>query len=202
VFDFAYLRHVPNLVLMAPKDENELRHMLLTGLLHQGPSAIRYPRGEGEGVELDATLSPLPIGRAEVVREGVDVALFAIGAMVPVAMGAADRLREKGISAAVINARFVKPLDRELLLDYAERVRRIVTIEDHVLMGGFGSAVLEALEEADARGVEMRRIGLPDAFIEHGAQKLLRRELGLDPASVAQRVIEFLRAPMTVSETV
>jgi len=202
VFDFAYLRHVPNLVLMAPKDENELRHMLLTGLLHQGPSAIRYPRGEGEGVELDATLSPLPIGRAEVIREGVDVALFAIGAMVPVAVGAADRLREKGVSAAVINARFVKPLDRELLIDYAERVRRIVTIEDHVLMGGFGSAVLEALEEADLRGVEVRRIGLPDAFVEHGAQKLLRRHHGLDPDGVAQRVIEFLRAPMTVSETV
>jgi len=201
-FDFAYLRHVPNLVVMAPKDENELRHMLLTGLVHPGPTAIRYPRGEGEGVEQDPTIVPLPIGRGEMIRDGDDVALVAIGAMVPVAARAADLLREKGISAAVVNARFVKPLDRELLLGVAERIRRIVTIEDHALMGGFGSAVLELFEEADVRGVEVRRLGLPDAFIEHGAQKLLRRQHGLDPEGVAARVLAFLRFSLEVSESV
>jgi len=190
------------MVVMAPKDENELRHMLLTALTHAGPCALRYPRGEGEGVELDATLAPLPIGRGDVVRDGVDVALVAIGAMVPVALRAADLLRDKGVSAAVVNARYVKPLDRELLLGIAERIRRIVTIEDHALMGGFGSAVLELFEQADLRGVDVRRIGLPDVFIEHGAQRLLRRQYGLDPDGVARRVMEFLRAPIEVSETV
>jgi 1-deoxy-D-xylulose-5-phosphate synthase len=202
VFDLAYLRHVPNLVVMAPKDENELRHMLLTAVLHPGPAAIRYPRGEGEGIEQDARIVPLPIGRGEVVRDGDDVALIAIGAMVPVAARAADVLRDKGVSAAVINARFVKPLDRELLIGYAERVRRVVTIEDHALMGGFGSAILELFEEADVRGIDVRRIGLPDAFIEHGAQKVLRHQHGLDPDGVAQRVLAFLRSPLEVSEPV
>jgi 1-deoxy-D-xylulose-5-phosphate synthase len=202
VFDLAYLRHVPNLVVMAPKDENELRHMLLTAVLHPGPAAIRYPRGEGEGIEQDARIVPLPIGRGEVVRDGDDVVLIAIGAMVPVAARAADVLRDKGVSAAVINARFVKPLDRELLIGYAERVRRVVTIEDHVLMGGFGSAILELFEEADVRGIDVRRIGLPDAFIEHGAQKVLRHRHGLDPDGVAQRVLAFLRSPLEVSEPV
>jgi 1-deoxy-D-xylulose-5-phosphate synthase len=202
VLDFSYLRHVPNMVVMAPKDENELRHMVLTGLLHSGPCAIRYPRGECEGVTLDPSIVPLPVGRGEIVREGDDVALVAIGAMVPVALKAADLLRDRGVAATVVNARFVKPLDRELLLDVAERVRRIVTIEDHVLMGGFGSAVLELFEEADVRGVEVRRIGLPDAFIEHGAQSLLRKHHGLDPEGVAQRVAAFLKAPLEVSEPV
>jgi 1-deoxy-D-xylulose-5-phosphate synthase len=202
VFDLAYLRHVPNIVVMAPKDENELRHMLLTGLMHHGPSAIRYPRGESEGVTLDPTIVPLPIGRGEIVREGDDVALVAIGAMVPVALKAAELLRDRGVAATVVNARFVKPLDRELLLGVAERMRRVVTIEDHVLMGGFGSAVLELFEEADLRGVEVRRIGLPDTFVEHGAQSLLRKHHGLDPEGVAQRVAAFLKAPLEVSEPV
>ncbi|MFZ5861552.1 MAG: 1-deoxy-D-xylulose-5-phosphate synthase [Nitrospirota bacterium] len=202
VLDLAYLRHIPNMVVMAPKDENELRHMLLTGLLHEGPCAIRYPRGESEGVSPDPTIVPLPIGRGEIVREGDDVALVAIGAMVPVALKAAELLRDRGVAATVVNARFVKPLDRELLLDVADRVRRIVTIEDHALMGGFGSAVLELFEEADARGVEVRRIGLPDAFIEHGAQKLLRQQHRLDPEGVANRVAAFLKSPLEVSEPV
>jgi 1-deoxy-D-xylulose-5-phosphate synthase len=202
VLDFSYLRHIPNMVVMAPKDENELRHMLLTGLLHPGPCAIRYPRGESEGVTPDATLVPLPIGRGEIVREGDDVALVAIGAMVPVAIKAADLLRDRGVAATVVNARFVKPLDRELLLGVADRVRRIVTIEDHALVGGFGSAVLELFEAADVRGVEVRRIGLPDAFIEHGAQALLRQQHGLDPDGVAQRVLAFLKSPLEVSEPV
>ncbi len=200
VFDLAYLRHVPNLVVMAPQDENELRHMLLTAVLHPGPAAIRYPRGESEGIEQDPRIAPLPVGRGEVVREGDDVLLIAIGAMVPVAARAADVLRDKGVSAAVINARFVKPLDRELLIGYAERVRRVVTIEDHVLMGGFGSAILELFEEADVRGIDVRRIGLPDVFIEHGAQKTLRHQHGLDPDGIAQRVLAFLRSPLEVSE--
>jgi 1-deoxy-D-xylulose-5-phosphate synthase len=144
----------------------------------------------------------LPIGRGEILRDGDDVALVAIGAMVPVALKAADLLRDRGVAATVVNARFVKPLDRDLLLDVAERVRRIVTIEDHVLMGGFGSAVLELFEEADVRSVEVRRIGLPDAFVEHGAQSLLRKHHGLDPEGVAQRVATFLKAPLEVSEPV
>jgi 1-deoxy-D-xylulose-5-phosphate synthase len=202
VFDLSYLRHIPNMVLMAPKDENELRHMLLTGLLHPGPCAVRYPRGESEGVTPDPTIVPLPIGRGEIVRDGDDVALVALGAMVPVALKAADLLRDRGVAATVVNARFVKPLDRELLLDVAERVRRIVTIEDHALMGGFGSAVLELFDEADLRGVDVHRIGLPDTFIEHGAQKLLRHQHGLDPEGVTQRVLAFLKSPLEVSEPV
>jgi 1-deoxy-D-xylulose-5-phosphate synthase len=202
VFDFSYLRHIPNMVVMAPKDENELRHMLLTGLLHSGPCAIRYPRGESEGVPPDPTIVPLPIGRGEVLRDGDDVALVAVGAMVPVALKAAELLRDRGVAATVVNARFVKPLDRELLLEVAERVRRIVTVEDQALMGGFGSAVLELFEEAEVRGVEVRRIGLPDSFIEHGAQKLLRQQHGLDPEGVSQRVLAFLKSPLEVSEPV
>jgi 1-deoxy-D-xylulose-5-phosphate synthase len=202
VFDFSYLRHIPNMIVMAPKDENELRHMLLTGLLQPGPCALRYPRGESEGVAVDPTIVPLPIGRGEIVRDGDDVALVAIGAMVPVALKAADLLRDRGVAATVVNARFVKPLDRELLLDVAERVRRIVTIEDQALMGGFGSAVLELFEEADMRAVEVRRLGLPDMFIEHGAQKLLRQQHGLDPEGVAQRVLAFVKSPFEVSEPV
>jgi 1-deoxy-D-xylulose-5-phosphate synthase len=130
------------------------------------------------------------------------VALVAIGAMVPVALKAADLLRDRGVAATVVNARFVKPLDRELLLEVAERVRRIVTVEDQALMGGFGSAVLELFEEAEVRGVEVRRIGLPDSFIEHGAQKLLRQQHGLDPEGVSQRVLAFLKSPLEVSEPV
>ncbi|MEO6665235.1 MAG: transketolase C-terminal domain-containing protein, partial [Nitrospiria bacterium] len=118
------------------------------------------------------------------------------------AVRAADLLAAKGVAATVINARFVKPLDRELLVGVAERIRRVVTIEDHALMGGFGSAVLELFEEAEVRGVEVRRIGLPDVFIEHGAQTLLRRQHGLDPDGIAERVLAFLRSPLAVSEPV
>ena len=147
VFDISFFRIIPNLVLMAPKDENELRHMLYMALRHNGPIALRYPRSAGKGVPLDEPLQELPLGKAEVMREGKDVTLIGIGPLVYECLSAAQELRRRGIEAAVINLRFITPLDRELILHYARLTKNIVTIEDHVLKGGMGSAILELLED-------------------------------------------------------
>lgn len=189
VFDIAYLRNIPNMVIMAPKDENELQHMLYTAINHNAPTAIRYPRGAGEGVTMDEKLQTLPVGRAEVLREGSDVVLLAIGNMVPKALKAAENLSAQGISAVVINARFVKPLDEKLILHYAGKVGHLVTIEEHVLMGGFGSAVLELLEKAGLSEVKVKRIGIPDCFVEHGKQKILRANYGLTAEGIVETVL-------------
>lgn len=189
-FDIAYLRHIPNMVIMAPKDENELQHMLYIAVNHNGPIAIRYPRGEGMGVSLDRDLKRIEIGKGEIILDGVDVAIIAIGNTVYPAFDAASRLREEGISVAVMNARFVKPLDKELIVDIAGRVKGIITIEEHSLSGGFGSAVLELLSEEDIK-IKVKRIGLPDKFIEHGAQKILRQKYGLDSDGIYQSVKEI-----------
>ncbi len=162
VFDIAYLRHVPNMVLMAPKDENELQHMIKTAVEYPGPTAVRYPRGTGYGVPMDQELKQLEIGKAELLLDGTDVAIIPIGNMVYPAMEAARRLAVDGISAAVVNARFVKPLDGELIQRVAKKTGRVVTVEEHALMGGFGSAVLESLDAAGMTGVKSLRIGLPD----------------------------------------
>ncbi len=192
VFDLSYLRMIPNMVVMAPKDENELQHMLFTAVKHDGPAAVRYPRGNGIGVSLDWQLKELEIGKAEVLKEGEDVAIWAIGHHVHTALLAAEELESQGIKAAVINARFVKPLDKPLLKDMAKACKFIVTIEENALMGGFGSAVLEALSEADISGVKVKRLGLPDRFIEHGSQQLLRKQVGLDVDSVVSACKDFL----------
>ncbi|MFN3337424.1 MAG: transketolase C-terminal domain-containing protein, partial [Thermomicrobium sp.] len=167
VFDVAYLRCIPNIVLMAPKDEDELRHMLATALAYEeGPIALRYPRGSGVGVPLLGEPRILPIGRGELLCQGQDVALIALGATVLPAERAAQILAEKGIRATVINARFVKPLDRSLILDAARECGCVVTVEEAQLAGGFGSAVLEALNDADLR-VPVLRLGLADRFFDH-----------------------------------
>ena len=193
VFDFAYLRHLPNMVVMAPKDENELRHMLKTALNHPGPAAVRYPRGNGVGVPLDAELRLLDIGKAELLKDGCDVAIFAIGNTVHAALDAAQHLADEHIDAAVVNARFVKPLDAELLLELARKTGKIVTVEEHVVMGGFGSAVLELLHERGLSKVAVRCIGLPDKFIEHGGQGMLRHQYGLDAEGIEKAVAALLK---------
>ncbi|MCE2414413.1 1-deoxy-D-xylulose-5-phosphate synthase [Candidatus Poribacteria bacterium] len=169
VFDFAYLRSIPNMVVMAPKDENELQSMVKTAVAYQeGPIAFRYPRGTGIGVKMAAEPQVLPIGKSEIVREGEDVLVIAIGNRVYPALEAAQTLADSGISTAVINARFVKPLDTATILPLAERIGKVITIEDGVIMGGFGSAVLEAIAAAGIKDVQIRNLGIPDEFIEHG----------------------------------
>jgi 1-deoxy-D-xylulose-5-phosphate synthase len=192
VFDIAYLRHIPNIIVMAPKDENELQHMIKTAVEYEGPTAIRYPRGIGNGVPMDQELKTLSMGKAELIRDGRDVAIIAIGTMVAPSVEAAERLSEEGISAAVINARFVKPLDEEMILSVAKKTGWIVTVEEHALMGGFGSAVLECLDAHGVTGIKTHRIGLPDAFIEHGPQAVLRQKYGLDANGIVSSVREFV----------
>jgi 1-deoxy-D-xylulose-5-phosphate synthase len=188
-FDLSYLRLIPNFVVMAPKDEAELRDMVYTAIEHDGPVAFRYPRGSVEAVELRKGFAKIPIGKGELLREGSDIALIAIGNMVSASMKAAGKLAEAGIDAAVINARFVKPLDRDLILHWSKKTGKIVTIEENALAGGFGSAVLELLQEEglfdvsetpeENEAFRVERIGLPDSFIEHGTQKELRAKYGL-----------------------
>ncbi len=191
VFDLAYLRHLPNMVVMAPKDENELQHMIKTAVDHNGPAAVRYPRGTGIGVPMDQELKVLDLGKGEVLRDGGDLVIVSVGNMVRPSMEAAERLMADGISAAVVNARFVKPLDEELILGLARKTGRIVTVEEHALQGGFGSAVLECLESGRT-GAKSLRIGLPDRFIEHGAQAVLRQKYGLDADGIYRSVKEFV----------
>jgi 1-deoxy-D-xylulose-5-phosphate synthase len=189
VFDFSYLRHLPGIVIMAPKDENELQHMLKTAIDYAGPVAVRYPRGNGLGVQMDETLQNLPIGAAEILKEGSDVAILAIGHSIEQALEAAKNLEEDDhLSVAVINARFVKPLDKELILQLAHDIGRIVTIEENAVQGGFGSAVLELLQAQGIDDVKIRCIGIPDAYIEHGPQSILRHKYGLDAEGVEQVV--------------
>ncbi len=190
-FDLSYLRIIPNMVVMAPKDENELQHMLYTAVRHQGPIAVRYPRGAGVGVSLDWELKELPIGQGELLREGTDVLFLAIGNMVYPALKAAHLLEKEGFSAAVVNARFVKPLDRELILSLARRIKKVVTVEENALQGGFGAAVLELLAQ-EGLNIPVKMIGLPDKFIEHGAPDLLREKYGLTPEKIAQNTLSWL----------
>ncbi len=192
LFDISYLRPIPNIVHMVPSDEDELADMLLTAKLHPGPSAIRYPRGVGPGIALKPTPQPLAIGTAKVVREGDEIAIFGLGALLPLAQQLAERLSERGYSAAVINPRFVKPLDRDTLLHYARTATAVVTFEDHVLAGGFGSAVLEELELA-AISTPVIRIGWPDQFIEHGKVDDLRARYGITVEAALARLQPLLR---------
>jgi 1-deoxy-D-xylulose-5-phosphate synthase len=178
LFDISYLRGVPNIVHMSPKDEDELADMMYTAMLHDGPSAIRYPRGTGPGVAVKEQPRRLEIGVAEVVKDGHDIAIFGLGAMLPEAMRLAAMLEREGFSTAVINARFAKPIDRACVAEYARRCGLLVTMEDHALAGGFGSAVLEALSEMEL-ATPVVRVGWPDAFIEHGKVDALRVKYGL-----------------------
>ena len=188
VFDISYLSNVPNLVVSAPKDENELQNLLFTAVNSGGPMAIRFPRGRGPGVPLQHALQRIPIGKGEILREGRDVALLALGSMVPTALSAAELLAEQGIECAVANARFAKPLDAEMILELATRTRGVVTLEEGALTGGFGSSVLQLLQRAGLRDVKVESLGLPDQFIEHGPRDLLLRLFGLDVEGVARQV--------------
>ncbi len=186
--DIAYLRSYPNIVLMAPKDEKELRDMMLTAIEHPAPAAIRYPRGSGQGVDISAAPQKIEIGKAEILREGEDLAIFAYGSMVYPALKAAENLAKDGIEAAVINARFVKPLDSETLIALAGSHRLLVTVEEAYLAGGFGSAVLELLEENGLQDtLKVVRMGVPDRIITHGDAKLLLAKYGLDADGIYQK---------------
>ena len=200
LFDIAYLRGIPEIVLMAPKDEDELADMMKTALELPGPSAIRYPRGAVAGVARKPEPQSLPIGKAEVLADGSDVAILGLGPMISLAHELAARLERDGYSAAVINPRFIKPLDREMLERYARRVAAFVTFEDHVKMGGFGTAVVEALEEMGL-AVPVVRIGWPDQFIEHGKVDELRARYGLTVEAALAQVLPLLahRRPALVA---
>ena len=188
-FDISYLTLIPNLIVAAPKDENELQHLLYTAVKLDHPMAIRYPRSSGVGVELDTELHPIPIGKGEILRDGEDVAILAIGAMVAPAFEAAQELASKGIESTVVNARFAKPLDSELIVGLASRIKRIVTVEENALSGGFGSSVVDLLQKSGMSDVQVKSIGLPDEFIKQGAQATLRSEYGLDANGIVQQVL-------------
>lgn len=194
VFDYAYLRSIPNMTIMAPKDENELRHMLKTALSFNGPISVRYPRGSGVGVDITEPMHELPIGKAEVLREGKELCFWAIGSMVQSAVQAADKLKEQGIDAGVVNMRFAKPLDKELLIEHAKRYGKIVTLEEGVLAGGVGSEVLEILDDAGLlQQCAVLRLGIPDEFVTHGDKKLLFRDLGLDTDAIVKKAAAFVK---------
>ena len=194
VFDYAYLRSMPEMTIMAPKDENELRHMLKTAVDYDGPVSVRYPRGSGVGVEINEPMHSLPIGKAEVLREGKDVCLWAIGSMVQSALQVAAKLAEQGISAGVVNMRFAKPLDKELLLAHAAQYGKIVTLEEGALQGGVGSAVLETLNEAQIlQQCRVLTLGIPDEFVLHGDKKLLMKDLGLDVDAIVAKTIAMVK---------
>lgn len=194
LLDIAYLRGYPNIALMAPKDEAEMRDMLLTAIEHPGPAALRYPRGNGIGVDISAAPKQLEIGKAEILREGGDVAILAYGSMVYPAIEAANKLATQGIAATVVNARFVKPLDSELILRLAGEKRLIVTVEEAYLAGGFGSAVMELLEQNDLQdAIKIVRMGVPDRIVTHGDPKVLLAKYGLDADGIYNRVKETLK---------
>ena len=193
LLDIAYLRGYPNIVLMAPKDEAELRDMVLTAVEYPGPAALRYPRGNGFGVDISEAPKKIGIGKAEILRDGGDVAIIAYGSMVYPAVEAAKNLEKNGIASTVINARFVKPLDSELIIALARSMRLIVTVEDAYLAGGFGSAVLELLEENGLSDqIKVVRMGVPDRIVTHGDPKLLLAKYGLDADGIYSRVQETL----------
>ncbi len=201
IFDLSYLRHMPNIKVMAPKDENELQHMLFTALSCQCPVAIRYPRGAGVGVPLDSDLEKLEIGKAEVLQAGKDVVILAIGSTVMPALEAAGKLKKANISASVINCRFVKPLDADLIAKVAQKVGVLVTVEENVLEGGFGSAVLELLEKRGITGVKVKRLGIPDEKVEHGTQELLRKKYQLDADGIVAFVTGMLKLTVLPQST-
>ncbi|GBC60689.1 1-deoxy-D-xylulose-5-phosphate synthase [Desulfonema ishimotonii] len=184
LFDLSYLRSLPNMVVMAPKDENELYRMLVTALKHDGPIALRYPRGSAVGVPLDTSPLPLPMGKGEVLTDGDDLLILAIGSSVREALEARSALSDEGILATVINCRFVKPLDMALIGPLVERIPRVITVEENVRQGGFGSAVLEGLNDAEVTGFRLRRIGVRDTFVEHGPQKALRSQYEVDAQAI------------------
>ncbi|GMA99194.1 1-deoxy-D-xylulose-5-phosphate synthase [Pelosinus sp. IPA-1] len=193
LFDYSFLRHIPNLVIMAPKDEDELRHMLLTAINMNGPVAIRYPRGSGLGVPIDKPLQPISISCAEELNSGTDVVFLAVGSMVEPCQSASKLLASKGISAGVVNARFIKPLDEQIIRKLSRDVGVIVTVEENTLTGGFGSAVLEYINTQSFNWVKVLRLGFPDKFIEQGVRTQLLEKYGLTAEAIAAEVNSFVQ---------
>jgi 1-deoxy-D-xylulose-5-phosphate synthase len=191
VFDIPFMRTIPNLVCMAPKDENEMQHMLFTGLCHDGPSTLRYPRGKAVGVEMDEVLQALPIGTGELLRGGADVTLVGVGTMSWTCLAAAEELAKEGVQAAVVNPRFIKPLDAELLIRCGRETGAVVTVEEGALAGGFGSAVLELFMEHGV-AARVKRVGIPDEFVAHGDPKYFKEQYGLTGPGVAKAARELV----------
>jgi 1-deoxy-D-xylulose-5-phosphate synthase len=192
LFDISYLRGIPNLIHMVPRDEDLLSDMMYTAMLHDGPAAIRYPRGIGPGVAVKARPRAITIGKAEVLREGYDVAVFALGAMMAEGERLVEMLEAQGLSAALIDPRFAKPIDSECVERYGRRCGLLFTLEDHVLAGGFGSAVLECVNDLELT-VPVVRVGWPDAFIEHGKVEALRAKYGLTAEAAMEKASAYLR---------
>jgi 1-deoxy-D-xylulose-5-phosphate synthase len=190
VFDIAFLRHLPNMVIMMPKDENEGQHLVNTALLYNdGPIALRYPRGNGYGVPMDSELKQIPIGSWEVLKQGTDAAILTFGTTIPMAMEAAEELEKKGVSVKVVNARFIKPLDEDMMHDIFKAGIPVLTIEEAVLQGGFGSAILEFAQEKGYQHSKIDRMGIPDKFIEHGSVTELLKEIGMTKENVMDRIL-------------
>lgn len=199
-FDISYLRFIPGMILMAPKDEAELRNMLFTAVEYKdGPIALRYPRGNALGVEVKPGFEKIEIGKAEILKSGEDVALLAYGSMVHYALIASEKLESQGIHCEVVNMRFAKPLDKELLDDVASRFRKVVTLEENSIIGGFGSGVLEYFSEKNYKN-DILRIGLPDKFIDHGTQEELHKMLGIDPDGIVNQVVIFIEIKKSKEE--
>jgi len=201
LFDLSYLRHIPNIVVMAPKDGVELRAMLELALTHSGPSAIRFPRGKiySPAINHPESVEESPvtfsIGESDVLKDGEDIAILAIGNTVSLSLSAAERLENEGVSAMVVNARFVKPLDRNILSSVTSKLKKIITVEENALEGGFGSAVVELLNDMEIHDVRVRRLGIPDEFIEIGQQSELRKKYSLDEEGIYLAVLSFLKEP-------
>jgi len=191
LFDFSYLRCMPNMTIMAPMDENELARMLVTAVNHDGPVALRYPRGTGTGVQIEKNPKPVEIGKAQVMGDGEDVLIIAIGRPVSDALIAGRKLKEQGIRSTIINARFVKPLDTKTIIQQVIKIKKIILVEEHVLDGGFGSAVLEMLNDNGVTGFSAKRIGIKNKFVEHGPQDVLRRDYEIDCAAVVNAAVEL-----------
>ncbi|RLB77121.1 MAG: 1-deoxy-D-xylulose-5-phosphate synthase, partial [Deltaproteobacteria bacterium] len=187
VFDLSFLRHIPNLNFAVPRNEVELQRLMKTASLTAGPFAYRYPRGNGVGLPLLDNIDPVPIGRGELLREGSDGLVIAVGIMVDEALAAADQLVKQGINIAVVDARFIKPLDSELIIAQAEKVPFVITAEENSLQGGFGAAVLELLSDTGLT-IPVLRVGIPDNFVGQGTQKELRAQLGLDAEGIMGKV--------------
>ena len=197
--DLSYLGCIPGLTVAAPKDENELQHLIFTGTRANRPMAIRYPRGSGPGSALDPDLHEIAIGQGEVLRSGSDVAILALGTTVYPSLEAAQVLSEEGVDCTVINARFAKPLDADLIVETAKKVKRVLTVEENTLAGGFGSAVLQLLQARSLRDVQVRCLGIPDEFVEHASQPFLRAKYALDASGIASQIVDSfpeLRQPL------
>ncbi|MCX5799342.1 MAG: 1-deoxy-D-xylulose-5-phosphate synthase [Proteobacteria bacterium] len=191
-FDISYFRHIPNMVLMSPKDKNELRQMIYSAYVYERPVAIRYPRGEAQGIKIDEDFKEIPIGRWEILREGEDIAIIACGNTVYPAIAAARELEEEGIHSSVINGRFIKPMDRDMLVNLATHTKKILTVEEGAVIGGFGSGVMELLSE-EGIAMPVKSIGIPDIFLSHGSQKMLRKQIGLDQEGIKRAIKQWLK---------